>query len=197
MDTGFFGASRPRHAVGRLARSALRLVATVTTTAVIGSPIALTAVTSAEGAGADSPGPQITTGVTTTPPTHRVAGVTLSDYERRVQRLINKRRTAHDLRRLRLADCPETTAKRWSRHLARSDEFYHQSMTDLLDKCDAVYAGETLGRGSMTPRKLVRMWMESEGHRAVLLSRKSRRIGIGASVMADGRHVVAANFIRF
>jgi uncharacterized protein YkwD len=191
MDTGFFDVSRPRHALRRLTRSAVRLVGTVTTTALVGSALVLTTVTPPDRA--DRPAP----GTATAPATHQVAGTTLDDYEKRVHRLINKRRAGHDLRRLRLADCPETTAKRWSRHLARTEEFYHQSMTDVLDACEAVYAGETLGRGSMTPRKLVRMWMESSGHRAVLLSPKSRRIGIGASVMSDGRHVVAANFIRF
>jgi uncharacterized protein YkwD len=110
---------------------------------------------------------------------------------------VNKRRAAHDLRRLKVASCADDVAESWSRYLAANNEFFHQSMTDVLDRCDATYAGETLGRGSMRPRKLVRMWMESPGHRAVLLSSKARRIGIGATPDADGRWVVAANFIRF
>ena len=63
--------------------------------------------------------------------------------------------------------------------------------------CNAVYAGETLGRGTITPRTLVRMWMRSDGHRAVLLNSKSRRIGVGATPDSSGRWVVAANFMRF
>jgi uncharacterized protein YkwD len=118
-------------------------------------------------------------------------------YERRVQRIVNKRRANHDLPRLRVAACATTTAKRWSRHLAANNQFYHQSMTTVLNRCNARYAGETLGRGSMAPRKLVRMWMQSPGHRAVLLSSKSRRIGVGATTDAYGRWVVAANFVRF
>jgi uncharacterized protein YkwD len=118
-------------------------------------------------------------------------------YERRVQRLVNRRRDAHGLRRLRMASCPDTVAEGWSQWLASNNEFFHQSMTDVLNRCDARYAGETLGRGAMSPRKLVRMWMESPGHRAVLLSTKSRRIGIGATPDSFGRWVVAANFVRF
>ena len=76
-------------------------------------------------------------------------------------------------------------------------EFYHQSMLDVLNRCNAVYAGETLGRGAITPRTLVRMWMRSDGHRAVLLSSKSRRSGVGATPDSSGRWVVAANFMRF
>lgn len=117
-------------------------------------------------------------------------------YERRVHILVNRRRAAHGLRPLRFAYCADASATRWARYLARNNQFYHQSMTDVLNRCDAQYAGETLGRGAMAPRKLVRMWMESPGHRAVLLSTKSTRLGIGAAPDAYGRWVVAANFIR-
>jgi uncharacterized protein YkwD len=130
-----------------------------------------------------------------------VAGTSLSmapsTYEKRVQHIVNKRRANHGLPRLRVAACATTTAQRWSRHLAESNQFYHQSMSTVLKNCKARYAGETLGRGSMAPRRLVRMWMQSPGHRAVLLSPKSRRIGVGATPDAYGRWVVAANFIRF
>lgn len=185
MDTGFLGVSRPQQAFHRLTRSALRLLAVLTTTTLVGAGLTLVGTTPARGL-------QASTALSTSVSTTRI-----DDYEKRVQRLVNKRRANHGLRRLRLADCPEGTARRWSRHLAEEGDFYHQSMTRVLDRCDAVYAGETLGRGTMSPRKLVRMWMHSSGHRAVLLSTKSRRIGIGASVMTDGRWVVAANFIRF
>ncbi len=70
-------------------------------------------------------------------------------------------------------------------------------MGSVLDKCNAQYAGETLGRGSMSPRKLVRMWMHSPGHREILLTPKARRIGIGATPDSSGGWVVAANFVRF
>lgn len=189
MDTGFFGVSRPRRALGLLSRAALRLVATFCVSVLLASGLTSPAGTTAT-LEPSALGPS-------TALTSPVSAFTLGEYERRVQRLVNRRRANHDLRRLRLADCPETTSKRWSRHLAEENEFYHQSMSSVLERCDAVYAGETLGRGTMRPRKLVRMWMQSPGHRAVLLSGKSRRIGVGASVMSDGRWVVTANFIRF
>ena len=49
----------------------------------------------------------------------------------------------------------------------------------------------------MTPRHLVKLWMESDPHRVVLLSRDARRIGIGAVYDEHGRWVTAANFMRF
>jgi uncharacterized protein YkwD len=118
-------------------------------------------------------------------------------FERRVQVLVNRRRTAHGLPRLGFASCPDGSAERWARYLAARDAFYHQSMSSVLSRCNATYAGETLGRGSLTPRMLVRMWMQSPGHRAVLLSPKSRRFGVGATPYGNGGWVVAANFVRF
>lgn len=128
--------------------------------------------------------------------TSRPSSLAPSTYESRVQRLINVRRSNHGLRALRYQRCSDGTAERWSRHLARTDLFYHQSMTTVLNSCNARYAGETLGRGSIAPRRLVRMWMRSPGHRAVLLTTHARRIGIGAKRDGQGQWVVAANFIR-
>lgn len=179
---------RPRTALPRprtAARSAIRRVAPAA---------AATLVAVALGAPGASPTTGIRDGDVALAST---TSMTSDTYESRVQALVNLRRSNHGLRRLRFAACPDGTAERWSRYLAEHDAFYHQSMTSVLDMCNAVYAAETLGRGSMTPRQLVRLWMESPEHRAILLSPKSRRIGIGATRDAYGRWVVAANFVRF
>ncbi len=119
-------------------------------------------------------------------------------YESRVHALINLRRAEHGLPPLRTARCTERVAEAWGSFLAVNNAFYHQSMDALLERCNAYYAGETLGRGSdMTPRMLVRMWMRSSEHRAVLLSPRAARIGVGAYPDASGRWVVAADFMRF
>ena len=120
-----------------------------------------------------------------------------STYEHRTLRQINRVRRNHHLRALSFAKCPNKVANRWSAHLASTNTFYHQSMTKLLKTCKAKYAGETLGMGSVTPRKLVSMWMHSAPHRHILMSRSPRRIGIGATPSADGQWVTAANFFRF
>ena len=173
-----------------LARSLTRVAVAAATTSVV-----------ALGASAQTPapaGPAAAQPATAATLVMTGSGSLSSDtYERRVQRQVNIRRANHGLRKLRFADCPDGTAERWSRYLAANDAFFHQSMTSVLDKCSAQYAGETLGRGSMTPHKLVRMWMESPAHRDILLSKKSRRLGVGASRDDFGRWVVAANFIRF
>jgi len=118
-------------------------------------------------------------------------------YEQQVQYYVNVQRRAHHLAPLSMATCTDAVAERWSAYLAAHDAFFHQSMTRLLNTCDAYYAGETLGRGAITPQTLVSMWMHSPPHRAVLMSRSPRRIGIGATPNARGEWVVAANFMRF
>ncbi len=120
-----------------------------------------------------------------------------ASYEKRVLDRVNKVRHQHDLRKLTVARCTDRFATRWSAHLAAADSFRHQSMTRLLNRCHAQYAGETLGRGTITPRTLVKMWMASPPHRHIILSHSPRRIGIGATPNSRGEWVVTANFMRF
>jgi uncharacterized protein YkwD len=120
-----------------------------------------------------------------------------SYYEQGVQYWVNVQRKRHGLRPLRFASCTDAVAENWSSVLASTNSFYHQSMTRLLNRCHAYYAGETLGRGSITPKTLVTMWMHSAPHRHVLMSKCPTRIGIGATPNASGERVVAANYMRF
>jgi uncharacterized protein YkwD len=120
-----------------------------------------------------------------------------SYYEKGVQYWVNVQRKRHGLKALRFASCTDAVAENWSSVLARSGGFYHQSMTTLLNRCHAYYAGETLGRGAITPKTLVTMWMHSAPHRHVLMSKSPTRIGIGATPNANGEWVVAANYMRF
>lgn len=140
-----------------------------------------------------SPAASASAATTSTSPAAMTPGV----YEKHVQHRVNVVRKAHGLPPLRLARCTDDVAERWNNHLAKNDLFYHQSMWAILDKCDARYAGETLGRGGMNPRVLVRMWMHSEGHRDVLMSRVARRIGVASQKDAFGRWVTTADFMRF
>jgi len=117
-------------------------------------------------------------------------------YEFRVRHWINKRRANNGMSALTTVACATRTANRWSAHLAETDAFYHQDMGNLLSKCSAYYAGETLGRGGISPYRLVTMWMESAPHKAVLLSANAKRIGIGAVVDSHGQWLTTANFVK-
>jgi uncharacterized protein YkwD len=118
-----------------------------------------------------------------------------STYEEKVQQRINRVRAAHGLRPLRFQRCADDTAERWARKLARSGRLYHQDPGDILRRCAARYAGETLGMGSFGPSALVRAWMASPVHRPILLSKSARLIGVGTH-LSRGTWVTAANFTR-
>lgn len=117
-------------------------------------------------------------------------------YEKRVQRAINARRAKKDLAPVKANSCADTLAERWGKHLATNMEFYHQPLDPFFDRCGARYAGETLARGTLTPKQLVRLWMQSPSHKAILMSRHPNRVGIGAHLDSNGRWVVAAGFIK-
>src|SRR3954452_17343258 len=118
-------------------------------------------------------------------------------YENEVKFYVNKERRERGLPALAWATCTDTVAEHWASYLASHDAFYHQSMTALLRRCNARYAGETLAKGNITPRTLVSLWMNSPDHRHVMLSSSPHRIGIGAVPNSHGQWVVAANFMVF
>ncbi len=127
----------------------------------------------------------------------RVMSMSSERYEQKVQYYINKQRARHGLSRLSFERCTDGTAERWAKKLASSHSFYHQSMGNILSTCRAYYAGETLGKGAISPNRLVRLWMNSPAHRHVLLSRAAKRIGVGSFVDSSGAWVTAANFTKF
>lgn len=127
----------------------------------------------------------------------RILSMSSDTYEHKVRFFINKKRAQHNLPRLRVESCTDGSAERWAKKLAASDTFYHQDMGRLLDRCSAYYAGETLGKGGISPHRLVSLWMHSPAHKHVLLSRHAKRIGVGAYLDPTGAWVTAANFTKF
>lgn len=126
------------------------------------------------------------------------AGAALSgdSYEAKVELYVNQQRSAHGLRPLRFESCADLMAERWAERLATTGDFVHQSSGAVLGACHVSYAGETLGRGRFGPRTLLRQWMRSPAHRAVVLSPLARRIGVGSHLDVAGRWVTAASFTR-
>lgn len=115
------------------------------------------------------------------------AGAEPSHAERSIVREVNDRRSAHDLARLRASAPLGRAADSHSRDMLRNDFFDHTSSDGTpFDRRVRRYAsarslGETLaaiGRRRGGAALVVRMWMESPPHRAVLLDPGFRRIGI-------------------
>ncbi len=112
--------------------------------------------------------------------------------------LINNRRTARGLSRLRINNRLSKAAKWHTHDMVHRSYFGHVSRRgrDVVDRLyGARYlggriswaVGENLAWGSGnrgTPREIVRAWMNSPGHRQNMLDRRFREIGIG--VIANG-----------
>ena len=127
----------------------------------------------------------------------QIRSISPDTYEARVITWINRERADHGLAPVRQQSCTDLYAERWSRYLSRNLEFFHQDLDPFFSRCNARYAGETLARGAVTPREIVQLWMNSDGHRAILLSKNPRRIGVGAFLDSRGDWLVAADFTRF
>jgi uncharacterized protein YkwD len=93
-------------------------------------------------------------------------------------RKINHARVAHGLPGLHYSPSLGRSSRRYARHLMRVDAFRHarriqaSSRFRLLGECLAETSGWRLRRS-----RVVRMWLNSPSHRAILLSRAFNRVG--------------------
>jgi uncharacterized protein YkwD len=131
----------------------------------------------------------------------------VDDKERAMVRAINRQRAKHGLAKLHTSARLARAADFHSWEMLDANYFAHESR-DGGGFADRVrrYArhrslGETLamlgGCGRNSARHVVRMWMNSPGHRSVLLSSTYRRVGIGKRIgdLGGGRRcVVTADF---
>jgi uncharacterized protein YkwD len=108
---------------------------------------------------------------------------------------INRVRAQHGLRRVRINDALATAAQRYARSMAKRNFFSHVSPdgSTLVDRLRRVgyarpgtawSAGECIGwatRSLATPAAMVRAWMHSPPHRAIILTAAYRNVGAGAA----------------
>jgi uncharacterized protein YkwD len=100
----------------------------------------------------------------------------MSRPERTLLRKMNNARANHGLSRLHVGSVMQTSAHRWARYLRLHDSFYHGRVGTRTSEnigwltCRRGWAG-----------KLVHMWLNSPAHRANLLDRSARRVGVGVS----------------
>jgi uncharacterized protein YkwD len=115
--------------------------------------------------------------------------------------LLNKKRRMQGLRRLRGNGRLHRAAGRHVADMAQNHSFSHTSIsgasfldrirrTGYLRRVRSWSVGENIAWGTgelSTPRSIVAAWMRSPGHRANILSRRFREIGIGISYGAPVR----------
>lgn len=138
------------------------------------------------------------------------AGPRLGKIERAIVRTIDRKRAAHGMRGVRPSRPLARAADLHSADMLRANYFAHSSSngasfsTRIHHYVRAARVGETLalvsschGRGAA--HLVVRMWMNSPVHRAILLSRSFHRVGVSLRRGRLGsRHacVVTADFAR-
>jgi uncharacterized protein YkwD len=101
---------------------------------------------------------------------------------------INQVRRAHGLARLRPSFSLFISSRHYARRMMRSDYFGHRARIQVARRFRL--AGETLAWHSgwrCSPRRTVRRWMGSPPHRAVLLSSRFTRLGVGRARGRYGR----------
>ncbi len=116
----------------------------------------------------------------------------LDGRERAMVRAINRQRAKYGLSKLRASRRLARAADYHSWEMLDADYFAHESRDGgPFDARVRRYAnhkalGETLARlggcGRKAARRVVRMWMNSPGHRAILLSSSYRKVGIGKRI---------------
>jgi uncharacterized protein YkwD len=114
-------------------------------------------------------------------PAAQAGGPRIDRGERAVIRSINRVRASYGLRRLRPNRRLARAADAHTRNMLRANFFAHGSFAQRVRRyTHARRVGETIAMTSRcSGRTVVRMWLNSPSHRAVLLSRKFRRVGIG------------------
>jgi len=123
--------------------------------------------------------------------------------------LVNHTRAVRGLPRLRLNQRLSRAAKSHSRDMVRRHYFGHVSRggKDIVDRLHrsrylggrfSWMVGENLAWGSGiqgSPRRIVRSWMRSPGHRQNMLNPRFREIGIGVTLGSPVRtELVAATY---
>ncbi|MGP7815939.1 CAP domain-containing protein [Niallia sp. 01092] len=120
------------------------------------------------------------------PASETTAATEVSAFEKEVVELTNKERAKNGLPALQLDTELSKVAKAKSQDMSTNNYFDHNSPTygspfDMMKKFGISYkaAGENIAKGQKTPEEVVQAWMNSEGHRANILSNKFTHIGVG------------------
>lgn len=124
----------------------------------------------------------------------RVAPATT--YRKQAVRATNRHRAARHRKRLKSQACLRRMASVQAKRMARKREMFHQDLGTVMRKCGLTMAGENVAYGYTSGRQVVNQgWMRSPGHRANILNRGYRLMGVAAH-RGGGRWYVAQVFGR-
>ena len=131
---------------------------------------------------------------TATPPAVTVVDPAVT-FAGRIAVLVNAERAAAGLPPLTVSGCAQTFAVTWSRHMAATGDFSHQSLTPILTGCGARGAGENIAYGATSPEQFMSLWMNSSGHRANILRPSFTHLGVGVAKTANGTWYATQDFL--
>ncbi|OAB40601.1 hypothetical protein PMSD_01480 [Paenibacillus macquariensis subsp. defensor] len=107
-------------------------------------------------------------------------------YEMQVFRLVNEERTSRGIAALTLNSTLTDLAVLKSRDMRDKNYFSHTSPTygtpeEMLNRFGVKWRayGENIAAGQTTPEEVMRVWMNSPGHRANILDPRFTDIGVG------------------
>jgi uncharacterized protein YkwD len=120
------------------------------------------------------------------------------DLEDALMVAINEARAQNGLRKIWNFDvCTDGLAEQWGARIARTGIFEHRDQGEVIRRCDNTWAGETLVRGAgLRPKDMVELWLDSPGHREILLSPRARRAGVAITEDPQGRVIGVVNLVR-
>ncbi|WP_405152983.1 CAP domain-containing protein [Paenibacillus sp. FSL K6-0108] len=111
---------------------------------------------------------------------------TQSDFAAQVVKLVNAERAKAGLSALASDALLDKVAVAKVKDMSNNNYFDHQSPTygspfDMMKQFGVTYsyAGENIAKGQKTPQEVVTAWMNSEGHRANIMSKNFTKIGVG------------------
>lgn len=119
------------------------------------------------------------------------AAVSSGTYEKDVISYSNQERAAKKLVKLKASSCLDRYAESQARTMAKQKKMYHQDLAPILKACKLRRVGENVAYGYTSGKSVTAAWMKSPGHRANLLTRQHRLIGVGAYQDSNGRWYVA------
>ena len=124
-----------------------------------------------------------------------LAGTQLNPYEQQLVKYVNQERVAKNLPKLKVHAALVSSARTHAADMGAQKYFQHDSLdgSTFADRIlaagyeregyDSWKAGENIAWGSglySAPSLIVEQWMDSAVHRAVILSKSFKEIGVGA-----------------
>jgi uncharacterized protein YkwD len=118
-----------------------------------------------------------------------------ASYEASILYWTNVQRKKHGVRPLTAGACVERYAESWARHLGSRNVYRHQRLGPIMRNCHKNRAAENIGRGRVSAKRMVSMWMHSSGHRKNLLNPRYRHLGIGSVYAGGGTLYTVQDFV--